>query len=232
MLAMPHEVPLSRLRPREEALHSRQDTSASSARIAMLALGIPDQVEGQFIADLAAGACSLTAFLLDEKKANAHAVDILYRDDTQLETAISQSLVKVLAMAGAHRDHMFNVTTTTAEQFRQSRQMYPDHYHAAWLTELPFADNTADLTVSFNGITLLHSEPDLMLKATLEALRITKPGQSVVMAPYLTIHGRAGPHTQAHKTLHNILQGRGYRCQVHQPTTPYLDSRLRIIGAT
>lgn len=119
----------------------------------------------------------------------------------------------------------------TTQQFRKSFDKQRDRYKPGWLTKLPFADEFADWTVSSYGISILIEDFDVLMQSTMEAVRITKPGGTVAMIPFLTSWGSMEVEDRLQRT-HNALfdklvhQGIG---QVIVEKVLFSENRLKII---
>ena len=190
-------------------------------------------MEGANIVDLAAGASSLTAGLL-ESGANAFALDRLYYDLSNLEEQTEASLQQVLQdtarIAPNYLEHMERVTRESIRRFFESLVNNPDRYKAGWLTHLPFESEFFDWTVSLNSISDLAIDYDVFLAAMEEAIRITGGGGKVVIAPFHTSSGRHNYYATEHAQLLAYLQEKyPYKLLVESEIPNYLDSRLTIV---
>lgn len=218
------------LRQQERFIAATSETSAMPGEAARIILDLPEDVTELTIVDLASGGSSLTALLLGEG-ADAYAVDQLYRDRKKIRTALDQSLKKVLKQVPREdKQHMERVTRQSQETFLRSLAANPDRYRAGWLSHLPFHDDFSDWTVSINGISGLGKSYPLLRKATMEALRITKPGGTVVVAPFHTTHGFHQTYSlQFEHLVEELSEQIDGEIEIRGPFAGYADSQLRIM---
>lgn len=146
------------------------------------------EVKGLTVVDLASGASSLTSQLLKEG-ANAHGVDVIYDEDPSIIEFKTENIFYELAQRShpSFRRNMVHQGISAIREFVGSMKTNPENYHRAFITDLPFADNYSDLTISYNGISELTDSTDLMLKMFQEALRITRRGGKIKIAPIHTL---------------------------------------------
>ncbi len=175
--------------------------------------GLPETVDGLTIVDLAAGACSLTAELL-EQGANAYALDCLYDDRQRLLDNVYQKWLKSVlnGIPAPDRKEAEDMIKREVRKFMRSFNRQPDRYLTGWLTELPFADNFADWTISNGGISMFWQDREVQRKAMMEAIRITKPGGVVAVMPFITnlAANRANQEAlESHLDLHDFLEQQG-----------------------
>ncbi|MBI4058119.1 class I SAM-dependent methyltransferase [Candidatus Microgenomates bacterium] len=227
---MKEAVRLAELHLKEVQVASELETSATTTRAARHILEIPEIVKDVTIVDLAAGACPLTADLLD-RGANAYAVDHLYGEQGKLAAAAARSLELVIQNARRvqpeYATRMYELTEAAILDFWKSFNTHPDRYKEGWLTQLPFEDNISDMTLSLNGISELWGDQEVMQRALDEALRITKPGGKITIAPFLTAKGITVP---MHRTLFkSLLLSHIGRVTIIRNIPGYNDSRLEII---
>lgn len=222
---------------RERELALKLLVSATQAEAIRPKLGLPDNMAGLTIVDLAAGASTLTANLLTQR-ANAYALDYVYDDREQLiEAVYNKWLPKVLSLSSdrAERQFVEDVTKRSIRRFLRSFEAQRQRYKAGWLTDLPFESDFSDWTVSYSGVSELFEEPDLLKQATMEAVRITKPGGIISIAPFITNSGSSGIGgriTRTHNELVIFLSEQNVgqvTVDRNASTTP--DSRLRIVKA-
>lgn len=171
----------------EEALAQRFPCGATPADTAIQYLGLPQERIGLIIVDVAAGLSSLTPTLLAEG-ANVYAVDSVYgATREELEGLIDETRTKTLASTPpGYFQEMDRLVREASGQFEVSYVACPDRYIKGYATRLPFPDNFADYAISMNGISGFIREPDVLIEAIKEALRIVKPGGKVVLAPWFS----------------------------------------------
>lgn len=197
------------IQTRERKIAIGFDTGTTSARDAMEALGIPKEVSGLVIVDLAAGASSLTAHLL-EKGADAYAVDRLYLDDEELKRSMDEGIARVTSRyLDLGMLDFIETTKRSREEFEGSFEKRRERYRGAWLTRLPFEDNFSDITCSLHGISNLGENFDVMWQAILEAIRITKQNGLVIIAPFSRRGSRWGEFADAHARVTERVKSEG-----------------------
>lgn len=182
--------PNSTLEMREKLLSLQIMTSATPAEVAIARLGIPEDVQGMTIYDLASGVSPLVADLA-QRGADAHGVDVLYSLPlAAIEKRFPGDLTELVSRApDEHQALLRDLMTQAMADWRESFVADKERYHAAFLTRLPFADDTADITVSSYGISNLADQPDIFWRSIQEALRVTKPNGKFVMAPLWLMDG-------------------------------------------
>lgn len=173
---------IRKVSPEEEFLTRESQMSATPSDIAHSFLGLPENVRGMTIVDLASGASSLTAELL-ANGADAHAVDVLYGRPEMQKRIIDYLDRRLLTQPQDYRQQIRESENKALQNFLQSFQAQRNRYHGAYLTKLPFPDGFSDWTVSLLGISDLARYEPVMIAATFEALRVTKSGGKVVIAP-------------------------------------------------
>lgn len=181
-------------------------------------LGIANEVKGLSVVDLAAGTCSMVADLLDQG-ADAHAVDLVYDKSTkELDDSSRNVLYSQVEMAPLqYRDQMKTYGLEALEKFLASYQANRQNYHRAYLTRLPFSDNFSDITTSLNGITNLSEDPELILEMLREAIRITKPGGKVIVAPVHSMHNEYhNLYARTHAQVIEELEVEGYTVETQR----------------
>lgn len=137
-------------------------------------------LRGLRILDIGAGASDLTRTLL-ERGADAYAVDPRYSDLKDLE--------KKVKFHNAHAP--YNAIDRSArrksmDRFIGNYTRNPNKYVAAYAASLPFRDDSFDIAVSMNTITVyLDSFYDLLLASVKEGLRIVKKGGTLQLCPFM-----------------------------------------------
>lgn len=170
----------------EEALVDEMLVSSTPGELVRQYLGLPENVSGLTIVDVAAGFSSLTANLIAEG-AVVHAVDPRFEGG---EVDIGQLIQNVFFNTMRHLQYYPNrayFETSLSKSllaFKDSFLKDRQRYHAEYATRLPFPDNFSDYTVSSNGLSLLLKEPDVMLGAIKKALQVTKPGGKTILFPW------------------------------------------------
>ena len=146
-------------------------------------LGLPEEVAGMTIVDLAAGASPLTHDLL-QAGADAYAFDCVYqKSEEELHQLIKVYHQEILKFVN-QKEEISEEINRDKEVFWRSLRIERDRYICGWMTELPFPSDFSDLTLSFEGATHVGANNfDLMWLITQEALRITKQGGKVIMSP-------------------------------------------------
>lgn len=225
------------LHEREIAFATKLHVSASPAESVRKILGIPERVSGLTIVDLAAGACPLTGQLLTEG-ANAFAIDRIYDDREELLNAVYKkwlpmSLYFVRKINPTQVQMVDKFSRRIVREFLRSFEKYPDKHIVGWLTDLPLESGFSDLTVSYSGVSELFEDQEVLEKATQEAVRITKAGGRVVIAPFLTNGGSSGIGgriTTSHNQLVEFLRKENVgQVEVQKDDFSSPDSRLQII---
>lgn len=181
---------------RNPELHVREAEQADklvvtgdNANAALRIFGLTSTVSGLTIVDLAAGASLVTSKLL-ERGANAFALDRMYADRSGLMDALNNRYISELRKS-AQMMRPWEVNTIIKEahqeigQFFKSFDRHRERYIYGWLTQLPFENDFADWVVSSNGISALFGDFEVMSKSVNEAIRVAKPGGTVVMYPFL-----------------------------------------------
>lgn len=168
----------------EKRLADRLDTASSSAESVCNVLGLPKEVKGLVIVDIGSGASSLIANLL-QREADAYGVDRLYEDENQLRESAKKGVKSVSARyESMGHSELAEKTHESLRLFYESWNKNRDRYKTGWMTDLPFEDNFSDLTLSFQGITQFE-DYHLLLACIHEAIRITKLGGKIIIAPLL-----------------------------------------------
>ncbi len=227
-----------------ETVHEREvklaeviEVSTANAKQTGQELGIPNNVRGLTIIDLAGGASLLTTDLL-RRGANAYALDRIYGDIEALQDAVMNgyipAVLKVLQRAAPHRIilHQQQVAMLQQElrEFLKAREEHPERYIEGWLTKLPFSDNFADRTLSHLGISRLSGDYEVLEEATMEGIRITKPGGALVIAPF-PIRQDIGTVRMQRDLIGSLESQRLGRCIVESYRYSSPEQRLRIVKA-
>ncbi len=220
------------LREREIALVSGLLTSANKAEICKLNLGLTKNPAGLTVVDLASGASSLVAELIEEG-ADAHGFDQMYADPASMDDYIQRSFIAIEKLAQRKSPEERRRTLTNVRdsigKFRASFLEYPEHYHSGWLSELPFDDHFADWTVSLCGVSDLAIDFELYEQVMGEAVRITKVGGVVVMVPFHSPRGLSRKYHREHELLVKKLIRARVGNVIIEKTAEMDDLRLRIV---
>lgn len=198
---------------REEAQVAKISDGASCTPsfIARDILGLKE-VKGLTIVDLASGTSGMVAELIEDG-ADAYGVDIVYGQPFEEFTQKSRDILTDMSSASppGYGDKMYHYGDESLNKFTNSFQNDRDRYRAGYLTRLPLPDNFADVTTSLNGISALGDDNELTMERIYEALRITKPGGKVILAP---IHTTGNPYfdhfAHEHGEMMDRLEEEGY----------------------
>lgn len=204
------------IRDRERTIAEASDTGSTIGEIAAQILELT-KAEGITIVDLASGASSLVAHLLTRGN-NAFGVDRLYYDRQELEVSMEKGVNYVARryQNNGKPDHAL-AAIESARKFKKSLEENPDRYIAGWLTDLPLPDNFSDRTVSIHGISNLGEDAEVMLQAIREAIRITKPGGLVTIAPFHTPESSVfREFIDTHGSILELLREEGIRVSVER----------------
>jgi len=199
----------------EELAIRAEGPSCTPSQMARDILGIKD-VKSLVVVDLASGTSPMVAELLDEG-VNAHGVDIVYGKSIEDITRSARILLfdQVYNAPYDYREKMQEFGNAAIERFLASMQTHSAHYHEGYLTRLPFPDNFADITTSLNGITALSENVDLTMVRIKEALRITKPGGKLIMAPLHTPYDENFDYfADQHAEVIERLKSEGYQVEI------------------
>jgi len=163
----------------EEYWNGRIPITSKPSDEALGYLKLPENLNGLKLLEVGAGSSDLTEEL-SSRGADAYALDPGYSDPDQL-----------VARARAHNNSAgFNDTQKAAREstvirFQLALDRNPDHYIAGSVLELPFPDETFDIVLSVDTMTIYFAlEHAKLLKAITECLRVTKPGGFVQLFPF------------------------------------------------
>jgi SAM-dependent methyltransferase len=204
----------------EEMALKAEAPSCTPGNMAKEILGI-EAVQGLTVVDLASGTSSLVATLISEG-ADAHAVDIVYgKSVDELDNEASDLLLRMAQMAPyGYGQKFMEQGLASIQAFTNSYRDNPERYHKAYLTRLPFENDSVDVTTSLNGITALSQDVDMTIERIKEAIRITKPGGKIILAP---IHSEDDPDfdyfADQHAEVFIALQEEGYDIRIQQGIT-------------
>ena len=207
------------LRALEITLAEEVDISIGPTQETREILGLPENVVGMTIVDLAAGVSPLTHDLL-QAGANAYALDCIYqKSDSELHCLIEEYHQEILKLV-TRKEEVNQQISTDKQAFWRSFRTERDRYKNGWLTQLPFPNNFSDITISIEGITHVGAENiNLLWLMTQEALRITKHSSKVIMSPiYSETHSqliqmlnRQAGLTVTHELPENATRYANYR---------------------
>lgn len=173
------------LHDRERSLTiNRLPPTFTSVEDAMRMAGLPEDVFGLTIVDLASGGSPFVTGLLS-RFANAYGVDARYESFSGFITEAETSLQMIAGL---------NIKQNTPERIRKIKQDFlqfgesflnnSERYIHGWLTAIPLPDDFADYVTSLTAISDMFEDYELFRTVTFEAIRIAKPGGSVIIAPF------------------------------------------------
>ena len=149
---------------------------------------LPSDLTGLRVLDICAG-MSDCAFRLRERGAEAYAVDLAYADLESMYARHRRSFevtaanVFKVAPGSPRAGELYQ---TFVAGFEAGLRSHPSMYVAASATALPFPSESFDFAVSFNGIFgTLDFDAGVLSAALGEAIRVTRPGGTVQLVPYL-----------------------------------------------
>lgn len=178
------EEDLRILRATERRIAAVSSVTATPASYARRILGIKEDVAGLTIVDLASGASSLVAGLRNHG-AKAIGIDALYEDTATLKrSAKSEVNKKLMNLAVLGLEIQYAEIKKSWEMFLDSYRDHLEFYKPGWLTNTGLPENFSDMTLSLDGLSNLGGNLRLMYLAVNEAIRITKPGKEVIIAPF------------------------------------------------
>ena len=141
---------------------------------------LPESLRGLKILDIGAGASDLVR-AFGERGADAYAADPRYSDLKDLEKRVKFHNARAPYNAidrSARRKSM--------DRFIGNYTRNPNKYVAAYAASLPFRDNSFDIAVSMNTVTVyLDSFYDLLLASVKEGLRVVKKGGTLQLCPFM-----------------------------------------------
>lgn len=173
-----------KLREKEQAMTYSPPVSGSPIRDVIRILGLTDVKPGQRVVDLASGACGLTAYLVEERRADAYGFDKLYLDKQVLSREVDKYRSWVETTYGLYHPDSAPLVAESLDAFDISfHHRHPDRYLGGWLTNPRFPTNFAHRTVSMYGLLELAEDEEVLYAAWDEAIRITEPEGTVVAAP-------------------------------------------------
>jgi hypothetical protein len=166
----------------------RLRTTATPRDEAGIHLGLEKHLSSKkTLVDIASGFSSLVPYLLS-KNYDAWAIDPIYGlSDEEVRVELDDYHKRLVEKFSFGSDH-YRTRRTSTQDFSRVFPLRRDRFLKGNFESVPLPDLFADLTVSMQGITHLGYNERLVNKAIKEALRITKIGGSVILAPvYLGI---------------------------------------------
>lgn len=162
-------------------------SSSASAQEVFTAVRMPAEVQGKRILDDGAGASNAVAELV-KMGADAHAVDPRYDNDLRSLLNPRLRLANYLYGFVIPKKGFSKGRREALKQFQQSFKQEPDRYKRAYATMLPYDSNWFDIVYSRNLIfSFLDVNKNLLMRAVYESLRVTKPGGTVRLYPYMDV---------------------------------------------
>lgn len=164
----------------EEYLLEIAVPSGASFREITECILLPERVEGLRILDVGAGASDATAELL-RFGADAYAIDPLFRSKSELRGKVKKHNRLVVDKTDLKIER-----ANAIERFAQSIKKNPERYVQASATSIPFEENFFDIVYSRIAILpYLDFDIEILTQAIQECLRVTKPGGSIRLFPYM-----------------------------------------------
>jgi SAM-dependent methyltransferase len=158
-----------------------EPVSGNNHSVLIKRFDIPEDVSGLKIIDLGSGFSDLTSYFRS-MGAEAYGLDIGYDDVGRLIDRCLKFTSSGLPSIGDIAAAAFN--TGVADEFIHLYEQHPDWYIPAAMDQIPFADDTFDLTLSsFSMFGVLDKNLDVLRASLKEALRVTKKGGIVQVLP-------------------------------------------------
>lgn len=180
--AAPVDIPLTGTNL-EGLIYAACPVSSLAWNDALDYLRLPENPTGWSILDIGAGASNIVPHAL-ALGADAYAVDAGYGPNLQL----------LLKKAHQHADSVkiehLATSKATITEFQQALGAHPDRFIRNFATKLQFPDNRFKLAISTRlHLGHLDDNPDLLIAATQENLRVVEPGGRLALSPLGEIAG-------------------------------------------
>ena len=161
----------------KDIVETGHPTSASWEEVFECVL-LPEEVQDLRILDVGAGASDAVSKLL-ELGADAYAIDPRYKSKSTLRGQV-KSYNQSMDMESKNRRNQ------SLERFSDSIKDNPERYIEASTTCIPFPDDFFDIVYSRIAVTYyLDIDRAIFSRAVNECIRVTKPGGTVRLFPYM-----------------------------------------------
>lgn len=192
--------------------------SCTPDSIARQSLGLASMKPKEVLIDLASGASSMVARYLHEG-VDAYAVDLIYDNDaSEIERVAKAGLLYSVSMSTWFlQADMAKMGEQAISEFIASfKEEGNKRYRKGDLKRLPFWRNSAHVTTSLNGLTKVAEGGKQIIQMTKEAMRVTKPGGRIILAPFLDVETEEYWPDESHAELREWLEKEGHRFSVDE----------------